>query len=653
MKKLLFLLLAVILPMAIHAQLLDNNRVSQRTPYALKSLNHHALMTSTRVDLADNQMIMGHYNTDDIAPSEQGLGFSTAGTRQIGTVLTPEEVAAFQGGKIVKFRVGLANAAKISKVLVAKVSASGSVGTLKSFTCNTNAAGWNEITLSTPYEISLTSTQGLFIGFEFQQTSGVYPLSFVQVGDIYPTLIKNGLSWQDLDVSSYGNLSVQCIVENDNFPEYLINVTQLTVDKFIKLGNDINFTFNTRNYGTATVAANACTYNVLIDGEPVTTTSNPQAMGNNTLTITGAIPSTGLASGTHTLTVIVNSLNGEPVANPSSVSREFKIFENSYARQMHLIEEFTSNSCMWCPLGARFINTVMNLRDDIAMVAIHGNQSAVDPYTTTESETLFDYMGGNGWPSAAFDRSVGWENYVSIFNGIGYYEQYHQEYAQYLGEFFDNLASETPSYATININSTFDADSRKVIVTIDGDISGDFDIMMGADAKLSVFLTEDGLVYRQNEEGTWVNDYVHNHVFRKALGSVMGVEINKVGNNKYSNTFEYTIPSDWNTDNMDIVAFISRPLANGANNVYTDLYVNQANKRKFGEFDEPSTSLRGDVNGSGVVNMDDLSELINFLLTNDASAINMEGADCNLSGVVNMDDLSELINFLLTGTWND
>ena len=58
--------------------------------------------------------------------------------------------------------------------------------------------------------------------------------------------------------------------------------------------------------------------------------------------------------------------------------------------------------------------------------------------------------------------------------------------------------------------------------------------------------------------------------------------------------------------------------------------------------------LRGDVNGNGVVNMDDLSELINYLLTNDATGINMEGADYNQSGLVNMDDLSELINHLLT-----
>ena len=146
---------------------------------------------------------------------------------------------------------------------------------------------------------------------------------------------------------------------------------------------------------------------------------------------------------------------------------------------------------------------------------------------------------------------------------------------------------------------------------------------------------------------------MHNNVFRKALGSARGVNINKVDGDKYSNTFELTIPSTWKADNLNVVAFISRPLINGASGNYADMFVNQANKRKLGEYDEPATSMQGDVNGTGVVNMDDLSDLINYLLTNDATGIDMEGADCWTDGDVNMDDLSELINYLLTGAWTE
>ena len=365
-----------------------------------------------------------------------------------------------------------------------------------------------------------------------------------------------------------------------------------------------------------------------------------------------SIPSEGMASGRHTLTVVASELNGEPIENPVSVTRNFFLYVNSFDRQMHLIEEFTSNSCTYCPLGATMLNLLLGMRDDIAMVAIHGNQSSVDPCNTSECDVLFNYMGAGGWPYAAFDRSVGWEDDETIATGIGYNAQYHQMAAEAISGFLDVLAEETPSFATVHINSTLDPDTREAVITVDGDLTSDFDQMMGEDAKLSVFLTENGLVYRQLNLGTWVSDYEHNHVYRQALGSVYGVELNKVDGDKYSNTFEMTIPSGWNTDNMEIVAFISRPLANGATGVYTDMYVNQTNKRKLGEFDEP-VGLRGDVDGDGSVNIADVTALIDYLLSGDATGVNLDMADCDLDGEINIADVTSLIDYLLSGNWSE
>ncbi len=64
------------------------------------------------------------------------------------------------------------------------------------------------------------------------------------------------------------------------------------------------------------------------------------------------------------------------------------------------------------------------------------------------------------------------------------------------------------------------------------------------------------------------------------------------------------------------------------------------------------TYVTGDVDGDTKVTMDDLSALINYLLTGDDSGINMEGAGaCDGNDGVSMDDLSALINYLLTGAW--
>ena len=56
----------------------------------------------------------------------------------------------------------------------------------------------------------------------------------------------------------------------------------------------------------------------------------------------------------------------------------------------------------------------------------------------------------------------------------------------------------------------------------------------------------------------------------------------------------------------------------------------------------------GDVNGDGKVSIDDVTTLINYLLTKDASQIVLENADVESDGRISIDDVTGLINQLLT-----
>ncbi len=58
--------------------------------------------------------------------------------------------------------------------------------------------------------------------------------------------------------------------------------------------------------------------------------------------------------------------------------------------------------------------------------------------------------------------------------------------------------------------------------------------------------------------------------------------------------------------------------------------------------------ISGDVNGDGKVSIDDVTTLINYLLTKDASQIVMENADVESDGRISIDDVTGLINQLLT-----
>ena len=62
--------------------------------------------------------------------------------------------------------------------------------------------------------------------------------------------------------------------------------------------------------------------------------------------------------------------------------------------------------------------------------------------------------------------------------------------------------------------------------------------------------------------------------------------------------------------------------------------------------------IRGDVNGDGQVKIADVTALINYLLSGDASTVNLQAADCNQDGQVKIADVTALINYLLSSNWN-
>ena len=64
-----------------------------------------------------------------------------------------------------------------------------------------------------------------------------------------------------------------------------------------------------------------------------------------------------------------------------------------------------------------------------------------------------------------------------------------------------------------------------------------------------------------------------------------------------------------------------------------------------------ASTITGDVNDDGVVGLDDLTALINYLVFNDDSAVNLTNANCDGNPGVGMDDLTTLINYLVFGEW--
>lgn len=70
------------------------------------------------------------------------------------------------------------------------------------------------------------------------------------------------------------------------------------------------------------------------------------------------------------------------------------------------------------------------------------------------------------------------------------------------------------------------------------------------------------------------------------------------------------------------------------------------------EEDFPLESDRGDVNGDGMIDINDVTSLIDYLLGL-PGATSSTGSDCNLDGDIDINDVTTLIDYLLMGDWGD
>ena len=598
-------------------------------------------LTAGAVTLAPNQLLIGHYTSDDLDAEGWGQGY-LAGVNPIATDLTSDELAIAQGAKIVAFRIGLAEACPISRLFVILVGTDGKpTDEIVEWPCNVDGqVGWNMIELEAPYEINIPEGYKLRVGFDYEQfAKDNKPISAVKVGTVYPSYILRNNRWMNYGLNTAkGNLSLQCVVESDNFPQYIIRTRNLTCSSMIVVGNPVDFSFETCNIGLAQAAAGEVIYDIAIDGTVVKTVRNPEALTSDYSVIAGSVDTDGLAGGTHTLTVTPVTVKGEPIADPQVQSANYEAFEHGFSRQMRLVEQFTSTYCTWCPDGTANVRELCDMRGDIAWVAIHENMNGTDPFRNAQTDSIASFEGIDALPEGTFDRTAGISSASRVYCVLS------ETNATIMNSFMDYVEDLQPSWATVNVNSTYDAATRKAVITINGDLVPNYEDRMGTDSKLTVYITEDGLVARQINHGIWIEDYVHDNVLRKALVSVKGVALKKTGDT-YKNEFTVDIPTTWNADKLNIVAFISRPLGNAL----TDIYVTNANKRKLGECDEPA-ALQGDVDGDGKVSIDDVTVLIDSLLSGDDPA-NPAGADCNGDGIISIDDVTTLIDYLLRGEW--
>lgn len=570
MKKLLLTLAAVFMAVGLNAQ-----SVGQRDFSALKVLERSTVNSGVRksearkVTLADNQRILGAYTTDELA--ESGLGApGRTGIMRPASRLTKKFFSKFIGGKIVMLRIGLSYAVENFKVYIGTEDASGKVTDLTLQDVGNGTKGWNEVQLTTPVTIP-DGIEALYIGFEYKQknttyngsyTSECYPISALKTPEMADLYIYGdfgkGAKWNNME-TQFGTLSAQAVVELDNIPDYSMVLNDFTLGKkYCKASESLPYKASVENFGKNKI--DSYTLDFDIDGAKVGTYTSTKAIEvNGKYDVSGNITvPANIANGSHKVTMTLATINGQDVTGEGKKKEaNFISFVNSVPRQKIMLEQFTSQSCTFCPLGGKFIKKLSEQRGDIAWAAIHGNMSSRDKFNNKQCDSIMSYMGLSGFPSASYNRFFMPELLDArdapdaIVYGCGYKEQYLTQAAQQVSGYISAYA-EAPSFVPVNITRSFNNETRELTVSVAGQgVEGAASSLAGYG--LFVYITEDGLKAYQSSGGA---NYIHDHTFRAALGTVLGNDIKWNGDN-YENSYTYKVPADYVTSNMHIIAFIA------------------------------------------------------------------------------------------------
>ena len=209
----------------------------------------------------------------------------------------------------------------------------------------------------------------------------------------------------------------------------------------------------------------------------------------------------------------------------------------------HLIEEFTGQTCGYCPYGMDCISQFME-NDTNFILILHHYGYQQDHFSVTGSKTITNALGVSGAPSAAIDRA---KTRTGAGNAIVFHPGYLPETSK------EQFAKET--YASVNIANEYNAETRELTVTVSGAIcKADYPAL-----NLTVIVKESGMIDTQSDyyntyEG-WA-EFRHCNAVRAFLTAAKGDALAVDSTRHYSVTYTTTLKEAWVPENCMVVAFI-------------------------------------------------------------------------------------------------
>jgi len=206
-----------------------------------------------------------------------------------------------------------------------------------------------------------------------------------------------------------------------------------------------------------------------------------------------------------------------------------------------LLLEFTGWKCVNCPSAAIVAHTLVEaLGENVVVVAMHPEghgfttpENTVNALSTADAMTFLSTYGGSS--STAFPTGV--------VNGVKFDGEYLQGKDEWIAQVMEQRAIAPDCFIAMDYSK---GDNHKVVATLTPNAAMDYNV------SLQMWLVENNIVAPQASQGS---NYVHQHVFRKALNPLWGDELGKISE-VTTKEYSFDIESRYVVDNCAVVAVL-------------------------------------------------------------------------------------------------
>ena len=651
-----------------------NKEVTAKTWVETATPQKAAKKIATRAgELEANQRYINYsYDESYVWPST--FPADTQGAISLGTLFYSDAFKKYEGCKIVGARFYVNIPIGASKVGVCHVKIENNIpyvgDILASKDVPSTVAHWNYVWFDEPYKIDTKNFDGLLPYYDFTPSNmsadAGYPIASsgtyagtcgaLAYGDVDGKHDPNSWAWQPIYLGTDGsNLMIQLIIEKEdgNFIIHDLVMDKIAMSPFVKNDTKTGVAFTCHNDGRDNITN--VKFGIEVDGEKIGTfTYNKDNVGDNFREITNAdysnIP-VGLpidkdwTIGEHEVTVYPMLVEGkEPAGDLTNdkLTTKFKVYKDNFDRTKNLVEFYACQMSKYTYFADQVLTKTAEARedDDLAIVSIHGeSQQQNEDGTVEKLSDVFTVQEANklAYYSTPSDGSGAFNRYFYDNDVINYEKALTVNMAAQDGSDQDNVVSMLntiinesatyyPSFSTVGIDSKLDDATGKLSIKVMGKLINQYQQLIGDDARLTVYLTEDKVKGKQNTGGTMAKPTTHNHVLRKIVTGTLGDALQTNGNS-YENDYEVKLDDAWKSLNMHIIAFVSRPMTEkevdgktALASAMNDLWVDNTNMVAVG---------KSDLTGiSNVINWNEVKEVGRYTI--DGQKLNAPTKGINL-----------------------